>query len=111
MQLTTITIIHTLLKASHDWRIGNEEDRRTAEAFPNREAINLAHQPSLHLFIDFQYHRWGNSTQHFFMVFNQDTLSFGPFLKILNNSDNDDDGDNDCGGDGDGDGPLHQVDL
>ena len=56
MQLTIITILHTLLKASHDWRIGNEEDRRTAaaEAFPNREAINLAHQPSLHLFIDFQ---------------------------------------------------------
>ena len=45
------------------------------------------------------------------MVFTQDTLSFGPFLKILNKSDNDDDGDNDCGGDGDGDGPLHQVDL
>ena len=38
-------------------------------------------------------------------------LSFGPFMKILNKSDNDDDGDNDCGGDGDGDGPLHQVDL
>ena len=31
-------------------------------------------------------------------------MSFGPFLKILNKSDNDDDGDNDCDCDGDGDG-------
>ena len=118
MQLTTITIIHTLLKASHDWRIGNEEDRRTAEAFPNREAINLAHQPSTHLFIDFQYHRWGKFNSTFFYGFYPRyfklwswTWALDPLLKILNKSDNDDDGDNDCGGDGDGDGPLHQVDL